>query len=349
MKNISFRLISKKLSQKLILVFLSILMLAGSAWVGGEHPSMVLPVQGEDTLFYSNQIGDNLEDIYASAILKSQKSILLLIFSLTNKNIIDAIRQKSEEGITIKVICDAKASPNIIQKLGPKVDVLRRFGKGLMHLKILVVDDHECWIGSANMTGESLHMHGNLVLAMSHPELASTIQKKANSLQEYDREGNIDPVIYQIGHQKVELSFLPDDSKGCKRIKDLIRSAQKTIQVAMYTFTRYDLAKELVAARNRGVEVDIVLDRHSSKGASAKIAALLEGEEMSIAYSTGSALLHHKFMLIDDKILEVGSANWTKAAFTINDDCFLVLYDLTADQQNQMKHLWKIIKSESTR
>ena len=48
-----------------------------------------------------------------------------------------ALRQKSAEGVSVKVICDAKASPNIIQKLDPKIEVVRRFAKGLMHLKVL--------------------------------------------------------------------------------------------------------------------------------------------------------------------------------------------------------------------
>lgn len=347
MKKKPQKIVTKKNINKLFLVIFSAIMMLSAAWIGQESDFVLeAPAQGENALFFSNQKGDNLEDIYVSAILKSQKSILLLIYSITNDKVINAIRQKGDEGIPIKVICDAKASPNVISKLGPKIDVLRRFGPGLMHLKMLVIDDHECWIGSANFTGESFKMHGNLILGMSNPSLAKTIQNKANSLTEYDREEDIPCTTFQIGTQKIDLSFLPDDNQGSVRIKQLIRSAKKTIRVAMFTFTRYDLAKELILARNRGIDVEVALDKNSSKGASAKIAALLESENIKISYNTNSALLHHKFMLIDDSILEVGSANWTKAAFTSNDDCFLVLYNLTTEQQEFMNNLWSIIQSE---
>lgn len=340
---------AQKILNKSILVFLSLTMLCAAAWIQeNSSDEVTFPSSGQDALFYSNQTGDNLEGIYTSAIEKAQKSVLLMIFSMTNEKVIQAIRQKSEEGIPVKVICDAKASPNIIRKLGPKVDVLRRFGKGLMHLKILVVDEQDCWLGSANLTGESLSLHGNLVLGISDESLANVIQKKADCLLEYDRDGDILQSQHQIGNQKLELSFLPDDTQGITRIKQLIRSAQKSIRVAMFTFTRYDLAKELINARDRGVDVEVVLDRNQSKGAGAKIAEIFEAEQMNISYSKGSPLLHHKFMYIDDKTLEIGSANWTKAAFNSNDDCFLILHDLTEKQTTQMNNLWEVIKAESS-
>ena len=59
-------------------------------------------------------------------------------------------------------------------------------------------------------------------------------------------------------------------------------------------------------------------------------------------------LLHHKWALIDKETLIVGSANWTTAAFTKNQDCFLVL-PLKEKEQKFMKNLWKVIQLESLR
>ena len=59
-------------------------------------------------------------------------------------------------------------------------------------------------------------------------------------------------------------------------------------------------------------------------------------------------LLHHKFILIDDQTLLVGSANWTKAAFYKNSDCFLILHNLTDDQKTFMNRLWTRLEAEST-
>lgn len=340
-------LYSQKSIAKTALTLISLLLMLCTAWIAENPHDYTAPSSGEVSKFFSNQTGDDLETVYTAAIQKAKKSIVLMIFSITNENVIQALRQKSEEGLSVKVVCDAKACPYIQQKLGPKVEIVRRFSKGLMHLKILAIDEEESWVGSANLTGESLNMHGNLVIALHDPTLTKTIIEKAASLKEYERETEFPPKHFFIAHQKVELSFLPDDKNGSIRLKDLIRAAKKTIRVAMYTWTRFDLAKEIIDAKKRGVDVEVVLDKSSSKGASSKIAELLNKEGIPLSLSTGNALLHHKFMWVDENILEVGSANWTKAAFTQNDDCFLILHELTEDQKNHMRRLWKVIKAES--
>jgi cardiolipin synthase A/B len=337
----------KKLIKNALMV-ISILLMLCTAWISEPLLEKAIPTVGDVPQLFSNQTGDNLEKAHTQAILNAKESILFMIFALTNDSVIHALRQKSEEGIPTKVICDAKASPHIIQKLGSHVEVVRRLAKGLMHLKILVIDGKECWLGSANMTNESLNMHGNLVVAMKDPQVADLLTGKAATLQEYERKGEVLHKTFLVAGQKIELSFLPDDRKGSLRIKELMRSAQKCIKIAMFTWTRFDLVKELAHAKKRGVLVEVILDNSSAKGASAKVAALLKKEGISLAYSSaGPTLLHHKFMWIDDHLLEVGSANWTKAAFSQNDDCFLILHNLTPDQQNHMKRLWEAIKKES--
>ena len=45
-------------------------------------------------------------------------------------------------------------------------------------------------------------------------------------------------------------------------------------------------------------------------------------------------------------ILEIGSANWTKAAFKQNDDCFLIIHDLADEQRQSMQKLWRTIQQD---
>lgn len=338
---------SQKKLIRTVSILISFFLMVFSTWLGEPLLTKSFHNVDETPLLLSNHTSDNLQSSYVSAISHAKQSILLMIFALTDDSVIQVLRQKSQEGIPVKVICDAKASPNIVQKLGPKIEVVRRFAKGLMHLKILVIDDKECWIGSANLTSESLNMHGNLVVALANGPLAHTLAEKASTLKEYEREGEVPHQEFLVNGQPIELSFLPDDRKASQRIKQLIRTAKKTIRVAMFTWTRFDLAKEIIDAHKRDVKVEIVLDNSSSKGASAKIAELFQKEHIPFALSKGTALLHHKFMWIDDHTLEIGSANWTKAAFTQNDDCFLILHNLNEEQRKQMQNIWESIKRNS--
>lgn len=323
-------------------------LLWGSVWlVEGFYPATTHCDTDAPISLYANQVHDDLQKVILTAIHSSKSSILLIIYSLSDKAVINALRTKSEEGVKVKVICDAKASPYAVKRLGPGIEVLRRFSPGHMHQKILVVDEERVWIGSANMTGESLTMHANLITAIQCPQLAAAIFEKSTGLSEYGIALPLLPQKYVVNGQQLEICFFPDDIHGVKRLNELIKAAQKTIRVAMFTWTRYDLARAVVSAKKRGVDVQVVIDRNSANGVGGEVISILSKEGVQVGLSQGRSLFHHKFLYIDEKILVNGSANWTRAAFTKNDDCFIILQDLTLEQQRKMNALWEAIVQDS--
>lgn len=323
------------------------LILLGFYWMTETVTAVRFPAANQPAELYANEANDDLRGTIVAGMQEAKQSILLIIYALTDESVISCLREKSEAGVAVKVICDAKASPNIVRRLGSKINILRRIGTGLMHQKILVVDSAKVWIGSANMTGESLRMHGNLITAMESQELAASIKEKAETMAEYDTGPRFLHRNFTIGGQSVELWFFPDDVHGVERLVELIRAAKKTVRVAMFTWTRRDLAQEIIDAKRRGIKAEVVIDRSSGKGVSAIIVKLLQKEGVATKLSQGNVLFHHKFLYIDERILVNGSANWTKAAFTKNDDCFIILHDLTGKQKKQMNTLWDIIMAEA--
>lgn len=334
--------------RKAVLSLIAGLLITFFAWTADSLTSVELPQAEEPPEFYSNQTRDDLQKVYIKAIQEAKQSILLIMYGLTDNAIIHELKSKAGEGVRIKVICDAKASPYAESKLGSNVQVIKRMAKGLMHLKLLVIDETQVWIGSANFTSESLKMHGNLVMAMDSPAIGAAIYAKANTLSEFDRTEDIASQEFTFGSQQGELWFLPDSRNASVRIKEMIRSAKKTIQIAMFTWTRQDFAKEVIDAKKRGIKVEVVIDHHQGKGTCARIVEMLKNGGIPVRLSHGPGLLHHKFMMIDGRHLENGSANWTKMAFNENDDCFMILHDLTPKQKELMDNLWEVIWQESS-
>jgi phosphatidylserine/phosphatidylglycerophosphate/cardiolipin synthase-like enzyme len=212
-----------------------------------------------------------------------------------------------------------------------------------MHQKILVTDNNRVWIGSANMTTQSLRVHGNLVVGFFSPELASLMHDKAESMIKTGIKKEITHKDFRINEQQIEIWFLPEDREAIYRLQKIIQAAKKSIQVAMFTWTRHDLAEDLIEAHKRGINVEVALDRNSAGGVSKKVAKLLEKEGIPLTLNSGSGLLHHKMMVVDDETLVVGSANWTLAAFEKNNDCFLVIYPLNEEQKNTLERMWKVM------
>lgn len=333
--------------KKTLLSALFALAFALAAWIHESDTPTRVPAEDHPIELYANQSRDDLTTTFTSAICSAEHSVTLLIYSLTDPSIISCLNKKCAEGVPVHVVCDATGSPEISKKLNENITLIRRFGPGLMHQKILVIDNEKTWLGSANMTTESLRLHGNLVHAIHSRHFAETIMKKASAMQEEGKAPPVREAQFRLGGQEVELWFLPENKRASVRIKDLIRQATKTLKVAMFTWTRYDFANTVIDAAKRGVQTEVVIDRKQGMGSGAAIVKLLKDNNINVSLSEGNALLHHKFLYIDGDTLVNGSANWTKRAFTQNDDCFIVVHDLTMQQNQQMDALWSSIKRES--
>ena len=96
-----------------------------------------------------------------------------------------------------------------------------------------------------------------------------------------------------------------------KELARLIKAAKTDILVAAYAFSSKYLGQALSGALKRGVKVQILLDGDNARKAYS-IDEWLAGEGIEvrlIEIKRGS--LHHKFMLIDGRILITGSYNFT--------------------------------------
>lgn len=106
------------------------------------------------------------------------------------------------------------------------------------------------------------------------------------------------------------------------RLRELARSAGSgdTIRGAMYTWTRAGLAEDLVAAKNRGADVRVVLDGHNQTDGNAGYTVLRDGGVPVTSCSNdgciGSNINHNKLFLFDiggAKQSVLTSANLSKA------------------------------------
>lgn len=311
-----------------------------------EKEAPPLPTHQGAVELYSNQTEDDLTQVYKQAIESAQQSITLAIYGLHDATLIRALKNKCASGIPVHIVCDSEASEDISKRL-PEATIVIRSSMGLMHQKILIVDERLILLGSANLTYSSLNLHGNLVVGIDHPSLAKALADRTKSM---DEEGAFTPLLHQemsIGNQKVEMWVLPDNPTASSRLIDLFRAAKKSITVAMFTWTRNDFTKELIAASLRGVKVEAIIDRNAGHGCSAKIVQMLKNGGIPVCLSTGQGLLHHKFAYIDESILVNGSANWTLRAFQENDDSFVILDPLTPKQKEKMDALCEVIRKQS--
>ena len=151
-----------------------------------------------------------------------------------------------------------------------------------------------------------------------------------------------------VGQQQAIIWMLPDKTgEALEQLIEAIRGAKKSIHIAMFTLTHPRLVDALIEAFRRGVAVKCALDYYTGQGASLKEGTRLHDAGIPLYMSLGQQLLHHKWADIDHEMLILGSANWTRAAFAHNMDCFMMLHPLNVQEKKKLCMVWKTIKRES--
>jgi phosphatidylserine/phosphatidylglycerophosphate/cardiolipin synthase-like enzyme len=121
----------------------------------------------------------------------------------------------------------------------------------------------------------------------------------------------------------VEVRFSP--SGGCtEAVVKEIDAARKTIIVQAYSFTSAPIAKALVGAHKRGVDVRVILDK-SQRTEKYSSADFVQHAGIPVWIDAKHAIAHNKVMVIDGETVITGSFNFTTSAEDRNAENLLVI------------------------
>ena len=143
-----------------------------------------------------------------------------------------------------------------------------------------------------------------------------------------------------------ECYFFPNPSNE-QRVVNMFRTCKKTLDVAIFTFTRDSIAQAILEAKQRGVKVRCIGDDGNSKVKGSDVRLLAS---VGIPCKTDNNLrfhMHNKMAIIDNSVVITGSFNWTNQAINKNQDNILFIED--KDIANQYTEYYnKIWDSFST-
>ena len=126
-----------------------------------------------------------------------------------------------------------------------------------------------------------------------------------------------------------------------QQVVDALTGAKKSVLVQAYSFTSAPIAKALMDAHRRGVEVKVILDR-SNRTAHYSAATFLAHVGIPVWIDAQHAIAHNKIMIIDGDTILTGSFNFTKAAEHQNAENLLTIHDAALAEQytaNWQQHL----------
>jgi phosphatidylserine/phosphatidylglycerophosphate/cardiolipin synthase-like enzyme len=185
--------------------------------------------------------------------------------------------------------------------------------------------------GPANQRGNNLNhiaiLRGQHIASQYVVEFASM---RSGTFGELNERVQARPTERRLAKIRVKPLFAPQHGPEMEIMKQMLKSVS-SVDFAMFTFAKSsgidDTMIRLVGAipRMRGV-LDRVQGAHAWAATEPLKAAGVQLHENKPG--TGVRKVHHKLMVIDERLTIVGSFNYTEPGTTLNDENIIVLGDL---------------------
>ncbi len=130
----------------------------------------------------------------------------------------------------------------------------------------------------------------------------------------------------------------------CKNaILNQLHSAVESLDVCVFTITDNSIAQAILEAKQKGVEVRILTDDDKSLDRGSDIEKL-RSHDIPVKTDHSDAHMHHKFAIIDRKVLINGSFNWTVSATKRNQENLVISKERELIKQfvQEFERLWQM-------
>ncbi|MEE2904582.1 MAG: phospholipase D-like domain-containing protein [Myxococcota bacterium] len=271
---------------------------------------------------------DPLQSIVLSHLEAAQTSIRMAFFNVRLNQVLTILRNKLAAGVDIKIILDKKQQDLFYNDMGERmimagldVTLVERTEAmdSTMHNKFTIIDGKTVLTGSANYSHTAFNISDEDMIVMESTDLAARYDLEFDELL-----AGGDAVSTPYPPNSVLRAWMGPEDDLHDKVINLINSAQSQVLVAMFQLNVNIVVDALIAAKNRGVNVVVILDERQAtqEGSDADDELTAAGINVVIADATGGSFaeMHSKFVTVDHTKLIMGSFNWTNLGAFFNDE-----------------------------
>jgi len=215
------------------------------------------------------------------------------------------------------------------------IDVKADYNPNIFHQKFIIRDNSAVLTGSTNFTNTGVTANLNHIAIIHSRKIANVYKKEFSEIKDgrfgrnsMDRDER--PIEVNVSGVRIKPLFAPDHGPELEIVKQTLKASSR-IDFAVFTFSHSSgIDDALISARQRGLNVRGILDRSQGNQKWAATKQLKEGGvNISMAGKTGKlGKVHHKIMVVDERLIILGSFNYTGPANLTNDENILVIGDL---------------------
>jgi len=141
-----------------------------------------------------------------------------------------------------------------------------------------------------------------------------------------------------------EAFFSPGDD-CLNAIMNRLQSAINKVDICVFTISDDRISREIENCHQRRLQIRIITDNDKAFDRGSDIERLAN-KGLNIRVDRTEKHMHHKFAIIDGKILLTGSYNWTRSAASYNEENILITDDPQSIRayQAEFNKLWEKMK-----
>ena len=151
-------------------------------------PVSALSTPANSTACYFTRDGNNPEGALINVINSSKKTLYIAIYSITEKDISNAIISAKKRGVDVRVITDCKESES-----GKQAEIIEQFKaagitvkvnnhSGIMHEKVTIADGSTVTTGSYNYTVSASKYNDEVLVVIKSSGVANKFLKDFNAM-----------------------------------------------------------------------------------------------------------------------------------------------------------------------
>ncbi|UCZ53059.1 cardiolipin synthase [Bacillus shivajii] len=347
----------------LVMILLFFVWVTVDIWIGRKiHKSRVIPYKPSperksDAHFFSH--GDKLFDDMLKEVYDAKDHIHMQFYIFRNDSIgnkmLMRLMEKAREGVEVRLLVDwignslPKEKVEELRKAGiyftkanaPQFPLLFFSLNFRNHRKITVIDGDKAYIGGFNIGDEYLGRDPKMGRWRDYHlrvtgESVADLQKQF--LLDWERArkekvGQEDRYFPPLREGPLTMQIVPTDGAHViEKILTMIDQAKEFVFIGTpYFIPEKQVLNKLISLSKNGVRVQVLIPKYPDHplvkdAAFNYIKTLLNtGIEIRQFYE---GFYHSKAIIVDDKIVDIGTANFDKRSFHLNHEVNCIIHDL---------------------
>ena len=278
----------------------------------------------------------SIEEVIINKIDAAQKSIHIASFEFDLTSVADALIRAHERGVDVRWVTDDEHGTEADEEPGHgQFEMLEDDGieikddqrGALMHNKFWIFDREIVWTGSTNITENGIFKQDNNVIVVHSPALAEIYEREFDEMWNGEfgptSTSTVDEQSVIVSGTQLQVLFSSEDDVA-EHILPYLEAAQTSIRFLAFSFTHDAMGEAMRNRSDAGVDVMGVFEKTGSS---------TEYSELGMMYCAGMAarrdenpsFLHHKVIVVDNRIVITGSLNFSDNANESNDENVLIV------------------------